>query len=83
MINDKKIKIIAFVGLTGSGKSAAVDYVISKGYPKVYFGGVVLDAMAAAGIEDTPENERTFREELRVREGNDFVAKRIIDQIND
>ena len=83
MINDKKIKIIAFVGLTGSGKSAAVDYVISKGYPKVYFGGVVLDAMTAAGIEHTPEKEKTFREELRVREGNDFVAKRIIDQIND
>ena len=50
MSHDDNIKIIAFVGLTGSGKSAAVDYVVKKGHPKVYFGGVVLDAMTAAGL---------------------------------
>jgi len=83
MIRNKKIKIVAFVGLIGSGKSTAADYVTAKGYPKVYFGGIVLDAMIAAGIEDTQENEKKFREELRVKEGNDFVAKRIITQIHD
>lgn len=79
----RNVKILAFVGLTGSGKSAAVDYLTAKGYPKVYFGGVVLDAMTAAGLEHTQENEKPFREELRRREGNDFVAKRIITQINE
>ena len=79
---NKDIKIVAFVGLAGSGKSVAVDYVTAKGYPKVYFGGVVLDAMTEAGLEHTQENEKPFREELRKREGNDFVAKRIIDQIH-
>lgn len=83
MIRNKKIKIVAFVGLAGAGKSTAADYVTAKGYPKVYFGGIVLDAMVTAGIEDTQENEKIFREELRTQEGNDFVAKRIIAQIHD
>jgi dephospho-CoA kinase len=83
MVYNKNVKIVAFVGLAGAGKSASVDYVTEKGYPKVYFGGVVLDAMTAAGIELNEENEKQFREELRQKEGNDFVAKRIIKQIHD
>lgn len=81
MTNHENVKIIAFVGLPGVGKSSAVDYVTEKGYPKVYFGGIILDAMTEAGLELTQENEKPFREELRAREGNDFVANRIIEQI--
>ena len=77
----ENVKIVAFVGLTGSGKSSAVDYLTHKGYPKVYFGGVILDAMTKAGLEHTQENERPFREELREREGKDFVVNRIVTQI--
>ena len=83
MIINKNNKILAFVGLTGSGKSVTVDYLAQKGFPKVYFGGVVLDAMTESGIEHTEENEKPFREELRVKEGKDFIVKRIINQIND
>jgi dephospho-CoA kinase len=79
----ENVKIVAFVGLTGSGKSSAVEYLTDKGYPKVYFGGVVLDAMTKEGIEHTQENEKPFREALREREGKDFVVKRIISQIHD
>jgi dephospho-CoA kinase len=80
---ERPAKIIAFVGLTGSGKSTAVEYLTAKGYPKVYFGGVVLDAMREAGLELTEENERPFREDLRAREGKDFVVNRIVQQIQD
>lgn len=75
------VKIIAFVGLTGSGKSSAADYLTAKGYPKVHFGGVVLDAMTQAGLAHTQENERPFREALREKEGNDFVVNRIVTQL--
>ncbi len=83
MTTPKNLKIIAFVGLAGAGKSSAVQYLTDKDYPKVYFGGVVLEAMNKAGLEHTMENEKVFREDLRVREGKDFIAQRIIDQINE
>ena len=76
-----KTQIVAFVGMPGSGKSTAVDYLTKKGYPKVYFGGVIYDAMREADIEITPESQTKFREEIRKREGNDFVVNRIIKQI--
>jgi len=80
--HDTGVKIIAVVGLTGSGKSEVVNYITEKGIPKVYFGGVILDAMTEAGLEHTQENEKPFREELRRKEGNDFVVNRIVGQIN-
>jgi dephospho-CoA kinase len=76
-------KILAFVGLSGSGKSEAVSYLTEKGYPKVYFGGVILSAMKEAGIEWTEANEKQYREEIREREGKDFVVKRIIKELHD
>lgn len=82
-MSQKNIQIIAFVGMPGAGKSMAVDHLRTKQFPSVYFGGVILDAMTEAGLEHTQENEKPFREELRKREGKDFVVKRIITQIHD
>lgn len=81
MSDAKNIKIIAFVGMPGAGKSSAVDYVTAKGYPKVYFGGVVLQAVKDAGLEPTPANERLMREKLRQEEGPDVIVKRIAQQL--
>lgn len=83
MTHHDHTKIIAFVGLTGSGKSTAVDYFTEKGFPRVYFGGVILQAMKDAGIEITTENERVFREEYREKYGKDAVAHKITEQIQD
>lgn len=82
MSQSENVKIIAFVGLAGSGKTTAVKYLTDKKYPKVYFGGVVLDAMKEEGIDQTPENEEKFREGLRLKYGKDFVVSQIIKQID-
>ncbi len=82
MTHHENLKIIAIVGLTGSGKSTAVEYFTNKGFPKVYFGGVILDAMDKAGLEHTKENERKFREEFREKNGRDAVAQVIAQQID-
>ena len=77
--SDSPVKIVAFVGLAGSGKSSAVDYLTEKGYPKIYFGGILYKELIAAGI--TPgdwEPEKKFREEIREREGKDFIAVRAV-----
>lgn len=83
MSHHENLKILAFVGLTGSGKTTAVEHFTNKGFPKVYFGGIIYEAMAEAGIEKGEENEKTFRVEIREKEGTDFVVKRIIKQIHD
>lgn len=83
MKHHENVKIIAFVGLAGSGKSTAVEYLTEQGYPKVYFGGVILDEVKKRGLELTQANEQPIREELREKEGKDFVVKRIITQIHD
>jgi dephospho-CoA kinase len=83
MNHNKNVKILAFLGLPGSGKSSAVNYLAGKGHPRVYFGGIILQSMDEAGLERTQANEKKFREELREREGKDFVANRIVTQIRD
>lgn len=77
----KNLKILAFVGLPGAGKSTAVEHFTEKGYPKVYFGGVVFQAMKEAGIEITPSSERVFRVRFREEHGKDVVVNRIIEQV--
>ena len=76
MTHHENLKIVAFVGLAGSGKSTAVEYFTEQGYPKVYFGGVILQAMADAGIERTAASEQRFREAVREEHGKDFVANK-------
>ncbi len=78
MSTPSPVKILAFVGLAGSGKSSAVEYLTAKGYPKIYFGGVIYKAMEEAGIEVTWDSQQKFREEIREREGKDFVVKRVV-----
>jgi len=78
---DTGTKILAIVGLTGSGKSEVVNYITEKGVPKVYFGGVVLNAMKEHGLEWTEANEKQFREDIRAQEGKDFVVNRIVKEI--
>jgi dephospho-CoA kinase len=83
MTDRPNVKLVAFVGLPGAGKSSAVEYLAQKSYPKVYFGGIIYQAMRTAGIDITWESQQEFREEIRAKEGADFVVKRAIKQIHD
>ena len=83
MTEHDNVKIVALVGLTGSGKSEAVEYLTEKGYPKVYFGGVIYAAMKKANIPIGEENEKVFRVEIREKEGADFIVREVIKQIYD
>ena len=82
MMNDGSIKIIAVVGMSGSGKSVVVDYLTEKGFPKVYFGGMIYKEMKRRGIEITSdgESEKQFREMIRETEGKDWVVKQVIEE---
>ncbi len=77
----ENVKIIAVVGMSGSGKSVAVDYLTAKGYPKVYFGGMIYKEMEKRGVERTPDSERDFREMIRETEGKDWVVRQVIEEV--
>lgn len=79
------MKIIAIVGMSGSGKSVLVDYLTGKGYPKVYFGGMIYKEMEKRGIERTEdgESEKKFREMIRETEGKDWVVRQVIAETKD
>ena len=79
------VKILAIVGMSGSGKSVAVDHLTKKGYPKVYFGGMIYKEMAKRGIERTEdgESEKRFREKIRQEEGKDWVVRQVIAETKD
>ena len=79
---ERDVKILAVVGMSGSGKSVVVDYLTEKGVPKVYFGGMIYKEMEKRGIERTPESEKEFREKIRQEEGKDWVVKQVIEATN-
>ena len=61
----KKNNLFAIVGMCGSGKSIASDYLVELGYNKVYFGGVTMKKLKEEGLEVNAENEKMMRERLR------------------
>ena len=70
-------KLVAVIGMCGSGKSIATDYLENQGWTKIYFGGVTYKLMAEAGIARTPDgkSEKEFREKLRQEHGPECYAK--------
>lgn len=78
-------KLIAVVGMAGSGKSVATDYLESIGWLKIYFGGVTYRLMKEANIEITPDgkSEKEFREQLRKEHGRECYAKFLLPEIEE
>jgi dephospho-CoA kinase len=76
-------KIIAVIGMCGSGKSEAVKFFERHGYKKVYFGGVVMEEMKRLGLEVNETNERSTREDLRKEFGMGAMAVKSLDKIEE
>ncbi|MBT3356627.1 AAA family ATPase [bacterium] len=75
-------RIIAIVGMAGSGKSEVVDYLQNKyRWPNIYFGDVIFEEMKNEGLEENQNNERITREKLRVEEGMGVCASRSLEKI--
>lgn len=77
------MNVIAIVGMCGSGKSVASDYLEKIGYKKVYFGGVTMEKLKEANLEITPENEKMMREKLRKDLGMAAYAKVLLPRIKE
>ncbi len=70
---ENKKKLIALVGMTGSGKSRAAEFFKQKHIPVIRFGDAVQQEVERRGWEVNEQNERIVREELR-QNGKDMGA---------
>jgi dephospho-CoA kinase len=68
-------KIVAIVGMPGSGKTEVVKIFEQHGWQRIWFGQLTLDELAARGLPINEANERTVREQLRSQHGMDAYAK--------
>jgi dephospho-CoA kinase len=67
--------LIAVAGLSGAGKTTAVDYLKDLGLgQKVYLGDTVLNEVRARGLPSSPENERLVRLDIRLQHGPGALA---------
>ncbi|MFA6098772.1 MAG: AAA family ATPase [Patescibacteria group bacterium] len=62
-------KIVALVGMCGSGKSEVADVFTKAGYQYLRLGQITLDEVKHRGLEPKEENERPIREEFRKNYG--------------
>lgn len=76
-------KIIAVIGMCGSGKSEAVKFFVEHGYKRVYFGEVVMNEMKSLGLEVNEQNERQTRENLRKEYGMGAMAVKSLPVIDE
>ena len=69
------MKVIAIVGMTGSGKSEVAVLFAENGFAKIRFGDVTDKEVKKRGLPLNEENERFVREQLRREHGNNAYAK--------
>lgn len=62
-------KIVALVGMCGTGKSVVADFYKERGYSYVYFGEITMDEVINRGLKMNEKNEKMVREELRETHG--------------
>ena len=76
------MKVVAIVGMTGSGKSEVAKLFSSKGYTTVRFGDITDKAVRQQGLPLTEENERPARERIRQEQGMAAYAKLSVPRID-
>lgn len=76
-------KLVAIVGMCGSGKSIATLFFESKGYSKIYFGGITYEKMKEENIPYTPENDNKMRVKIRNEYGMGAYAILSLPKIKD
>ncbi|MDD5337889.1 MAG: AAA family ATPase [Dehalococcoidales bacterium] len=77
------MKIVAIVGMTGSGKSEIARFFNAKGYTTVRFGEITDEAVKQQGLPLSEENERPVRERIRQEHGMAAYAKLSVPKIDD
>lgn len=81
MTISKQARILALVGMTGSGKTMCAEHLEKRGYFQFRFGSIVTGEVARRGWKVNPQNEQIVRLEFRKNEGMDVMAKRALPKL--
>jgi dephospho-CoA kinase len=76
------MRIVAIVGLTGSGKSETASVFERNGFSKIRFGDITEEEIRRRGLDVNEKNERFMREKLRAEHGMGAYAKLNIPKID-
>jgi dephospho-CoA kinase len=76
------MKIVALVGMAGSGKSEVSSVFENSGYQRVRFGDVTDEMVASRGLKLNEVNEKLVRESLRIEYGPAVYAELSIAKID-
>ncbi len=80
-MDDKKV--IAFVGMPGSGKGTCTDFLNQKyDWPIVHFGNMVYEEVKKRGL-DNIKHEVEVREDMRRQEGPAVMAVHAVNKANE
>ncbi len=77
------MKLIAIVGMAGSGKSELANLFEESGFTIIRFGEITDEILIKKGLEITEENEKKARENLREEHGMAAYAKLNLEKIED
>ena len=76
------MKVVAIVGMAGSGKSEVTKIFEHNGFVKVRFGDITDKEIRRRGMELNEENERYIRQQLRQEHGMSAYAKLNLSRID-
>jgi len=76
------MKVVAVVGMAGSGKSEVARLFNEKGFTMVRFGDITDEAVKKLGLPLTEENERPVRENIRKEHGMAAYAELSVPHID-
>ena len=72
------VKVIAFVGMPGSGKGTCTTYLLEKyGWPVVHFGNMLYEEVQRRGL-DNVKDETFVQKDMRDKEGLAVLAKHVL-----
>jgi dephospho-CoA kinase len=75
------VSIIALVGPIAAGKGTAAELLVQQGYAPFNYGDVIYEERTALGLKEERKISNAVGAGLRLKFGNDIIARRIADSI--
>lgn len=76
-------KLLAFVGMSGAGKTRCVNFMVDKNLPIVHFTDITKDEIKARNQEVNDTTLKSVKEDILTKEGEVAYGHRAIEKLNE